>query len=192
MVSSSSPSSGACARSASPDGGLGQPAKRHELAARADRLGQRADALGDEDDHGIRRRFLEILEKRVGGVLVQRVGAEDEVDAPLGLERAHVQVAPQLADVVDPDLLSERLEQVEVGMASPLDARVVAEQLRCEAPRQLALPHAGRAVEEIGVRRAFLQRGRQQPLRLVLLRNGLEAAHVPPSQSRRAGPSRRS
>ena len=94
-----------------------------------------------------------------------------------------MQVAAQLAHVVDPNLLAERLEQVEVGMSAALDARVVAEQLRREAARELPLADAGWAVEEIGVRRPFLQRRRQQPLRLVLLRNGLEAAHVPPSQS---------
>src|SRR6185369_14053000 len=89
-------------------------------------------------------------------------------------------VAPELADVVDADLLAQRLQQVEVGMAATLDARVVAEQLGREAPRELALADARRAVEEVGVRRPLLQRRRQQALRLVLLRNGLEAAHVPP------------
>ena len=175
-----------------PHRGLREAPERNELAAGADRLGQRPEPLGDEDDDRVRRRLLEILEERVGGVLVQRVGAEDEVDAPLALERPHVQVAAQLADVVDPDLLAERLEEVEVGMAAALDARVVAEQLGREAPRELPLADPGRAVEEIGVRRPLLQRGRQQPLRLVLLRNGLEAAHVPPSQSPRALRSRRS
>ena len=103
-----------------------------------------------------------------------------------------MQVAAQLADVVDADLLAERLEDVEVGMAAALDARVVAEQLGREAPRELALADAGRAVEEVRVRRAFLQGRREQPLRFVLLRNGLEAAHAPPSQSPRALRWRRS
>ena len=174
-----------------PHRGLRETPERNELAARANRLGQRAEPLGDEDDDGVRRRLLEILEERVRGVLVQRVGAEHEVDAPLALERAHVQVAAQLAHVVDPDLLAKGLEEVEVGMTAALDPRVVAEQLRREAARELPLADAGRAVEEIGVRRPFLQRRRQQPLRLVLLRNGLEAAHVPPSQSPLAVRSRR-
>src|SRR5262249_22282228 len=119
-------------------------------------------------------------------------GPEHEVDAPLALEGPHVQVAAQLPDVVDPDLLAERLEVVEVGMAAALDARVVAEQLRREAPREFALAHAGGAVEEVGVCRPLLQCSREQPLRLVLLRNGLEAAHAPPSQSTRVLRSRRS
>jgi hypothetical protein len=62
-----------------------------------------------------------------------------------------VQVASELADVVDPDLLAERLEHVEVGMSAALDARVVAEQLGREAPRELTLADAGRPVEEVGV-----------------------------------------
>ena len=110
-----------------PDRGLREAPERNELAAGADRLRQRAEPLGDEDHDRVRRRFLEILEERVGGVLVQRVGAEDQVDAPLALERPHVKVTAQLPHVVDPDLLAQRLEQVEVGMAAPLDARVVAE-----------------------------------------------------------------
>ena len=42
--------------------------------------------------------------------------AEDQVDAPVGLERAHVQVVPEPADRVDPDLVAEWLEHVEVGV----------------------------------------------------------------------------
>ena len=128
---------------------LGETPERDELAARADRLRQRAEPFGDEDDDRVRRRLLEILQERVGRVLVERVGAEDEVDAPVGLERPHVEVAPQLADVVDADLLAERLENVEVGMAAARDARLVAEQLAREPPRELPLPDARRAVEEV-------------------------------------------
>ena len=156
---------------------LGESPERDELAARADRLRQRPEPLRDEDDDGVRRRLLEILQQRVGGVLVERVGAEDEVDAPVGLERSHVEVAPQLADVVDADLLPERLEDVEVGMAAARDARLVAEQLAGEPQRELPLPDARRAVEEVRMHRAFRERRREQPLRLVLLRNAVEAAH---------------
>jgi hypothetical protein len=55
------------------------------------------------------------------------VRSKDQVHAPLRLERAHVQVAPHLADGVDPDLVAERLEHVEVGMRPPPDPRVAAE-----------------------------------------------------------------
>src|SRR5207302_4248396 len=51
---------------------LGKPAERHRLAARADRLRQRAEVFRDEEHHDVRRRFLEILEQRVGGILVHR------------------------------------------------------------------------------------------------------------------------
>ena len=45
---------------------------------------------GDEDDDCVRRRLLEVLEQRVGRLLVHPVGVEDEVHAPVGLERPHV------------------------------------------------------------------------------------------------------
>ena len=40
---------------------------------RADRLEQRLLAVGDEDDHGVRRRLLERLQQRVRRRLVHRV-----------------------------------------------------------------------------------------------------------------------
>ena len=98
------------------DRALREPPEGDELAARADRRRQQAELVGDEHDHGVGRRLLEILEERVGGVLVHQVRAQDEVDAALGLERAHVQVAAEVADRVDPDLVAERLEHVEVGV----------------------------------------------------------------------------
>ena len=52
---------------------LGQPPERHELAARADRRRQRPELVRDEHDDGVRRRLLEILQQRVGRVLVQQV-----------------------------------------------------------------------------------------------------------------------
>src|SRR5439155_741912 len=65
-------------------------------------------------------RLLEILEERVRRFLVHRVRAEDQVDAAVGLERPHVQVVPELADGVDPDLISEWLEHVEIGVRASL------------------------------------------------------------------------
>ncbi len=61
--------------------------------------------------------------------------AEDEIDAPVGLEGTHVQVAPELADRIDPDLVAERLEHVDVGMSPPLDSRGLADQLCSEGER---------------------------------------------------------
>ena len=43
---------------------LGQPAERHELAARADRLGDRPEVVGDEHDHRVGRRLFQVLEQR--------------------------------------------------------------------------------------------------------------------------------
>ncbi len=66
--------------------------------------------------------------------------AEDEVDAAVRLERAHVQVAAHLAHRVDSDLVAERLEHVQVGMRAALDAVGVAEQLAGERERRPRLP----------------------------------------------------
>ena len=74
-----------------------------------------------------------------------RSRVEDEVDAPVGLERPHVQVVAQRPDVVDPDHLAERLQEVEVGMRARLDAPLVAEQGGRERERCRPLPDAGRA-----------------------------------------------
>ena len=92
-------------------------------------------------------RLLEILEQRVGGLGVHQVRAEDEVDAAIGLERPHVQVAPQLADRVDADLVAERLQHVEVGVRAALDAasRRRAARPRARARRGACRPRPARA-----------------------------------------------
>jgi hypothetical protein len=105
------------------------------------------------------------------------VGALDDVDAALGLERAHVQVAAEIPDRVDPDLVAERLEHVEVGMDAAADPVRIAEELGREGDRRAPLPHPARPVEEVGVRRPLLEGGAQEALGLVLLREGLEAVH---------------
>ena len=106
-----------------------------------------------------------------------------EVDAAVGLERAHVQVAPQLADVVDADLVADRLEDVQVRMRAPLDPVAVADQLAGERDRGAPLADAGRPVEEVRVRGPFGERCAQQPLRLGLLRKALEDVHGSPLRS---------
>ena len=174
-----------------PHGLLRQPPERDGLAARADRRGQRVEVVGDEHRDRVRRRLLEVLEQRVGGLVVQRVRAEDEVDAAVGLEGPHVQVVPELADRVDPDLVAERLEHVEIRMRAALDPARVAEQRAREADGGAALPHSRRAVEEVRVRRALGEGGVEQPSGLGLLRKALEACHAPPSRSRRPASIRR-
>ena len=98
---------------------LGETPERNRLAARPDRLRKRPELVRDEHDDGVVRRLLEILEERVRSVLVHQVRAENQVHAAVGLERPHVEVAAQLADRVDPDLVAERLEDVEVGVGAP-------------------------------------------------------------------------
>ena len=51
----------------------------------------------------------------------------DQVDPPVGLERAHVQVVVEQPDVVDADLVAERLEDVEVRVAQALNPLGIAE-----------------------------------------------------------------
>jgi len=60
-------------------------------------------------------------------------------------------------------------------MRPSLHARVVAEQLGREEQGEVALADAGRAVEEIRVRRAFRQGGREEALRLELFGQRVEA-----------------
>ncbi len=166
---------------------LRQPPERHELAARANRLGNRAEVVGDQDDHRVRRRLLEVLEQRVERVLVHEMRAEDEIDAAVRFERPHVQVASQLADRVDADHLAERVELVQVGMEVALRP----EQRAREHERGLALADAGRAVEQVRVRRALAERRLEQARRLELLREARERAHGSPSRCRREGARRR-
>src|SRR5204863_9087972 len=113
-------------------------------------------------------------QQRVGGVLVHRVRTEDEIDAPRRLEGAHVQVAPQRPDVIDPDLVAERLQHIQVWMRPALDACAVAEQRGGEEKRCPLLADAGRAVQEVRVRGAFAERGFEQTLGVELLGNRLE------------------
>ena len=172
-------------------GRVGEPPERDELTARANRLRQRAEVVGHEHRGRVRRRLLEILQQGVGCLVVERVRAEDEVDAAVGLERPHVEVAPELPDRVDPDLVAERLEHIEVGMRTALDPARVAEEHAGEPERGAALPHSGRPVEEVRVRRALGEGGVEQPARFGLLRKALEACHAPPSRRPRPTGTRR-
>ena len=106
------------------------------------------------------------------------------IDAALRLERAHVQVVAQRADVADPDLVADRLELVDVRMRVAEHAVGLADQLRRERERRRALADPARAVEEVRVRgRVVGERGAEEALRLGLLRKRLEAVH---GSSRRA------
>jgi hypothetical protein len=125
------------------------------------------------------RRLLEVFQQGVRGVLVHQLCLENEVDAPLGLERPEVQVASEGADVVDPDLVAQRLEDVEVGMRPAEDAVALADHLSREEEGGRPLTDAGRAVEEIGVRRPRGERRAQKPARLGLVAQLERLRHVP-------------
>jgi len=103
-----------------------------------------------------------------------------------------VQVAAQLADVVDSDLVPDRLDEVEVGMRAALDAPTVPDQLAGERDCGRTLADSGWSIEEVRVRGAFVgERGTQQPLRLGLLRNVLEDVHGSPRAVQQAAACRR-
>ena len=60
-------------------------------------------------------------------------------------------------------------------MRAAVDALAIADQLAREGDRRVSLPHSGRTVEEVRVRGALGERCAEQPLRLGLLRNAVEA-----------------
>ena len=135
--------------------------------------GPRSSAI--EHDDRVLRRLFEVLEQRVGGGLVHRVRVEDHVHAVRRLERPHVQVAAECADLVDQHLVSDRLELVQVRVRLALDAAGVADHLAGEHRRRAALADSRRPVEEVRVRGPFGERCGEQPLGLLLLRKALEA-----------------
>ncbi len=96
-----------------------------------------------------------------------------------------MQVAAELAHLVDPDLVAVRLEDIQVRMCPARDPAGVAEQFPREGDGGYSLTHSRRAVEEVRVRGAVRERGSQQPLRLGLLDQGLEA-HKSATRSRTA------
>ena len=98
------------------------------------------------------------------------MSGEQEVHPAVRLERPQVQVVVQLADDVDADHVAERLDDPQIRVRAVDDAPRVAEPGARERERRLGLPHAGRAVEEEGVRVPAGERGGQQPLGLGLLR----------------------
>ena len=173
------------------NGALGEPPERDELAARADRLRDRPELVGDEHDRRVERRLLQILQQRIGSVVVEQVSGEQEVHAAVRLERPQVQVVVELADDVDADHVAERLDDPEVRVSAFDDA---SRRRRAGRPRTRTRPRladAGWAVEEERVCVAVGERGGEQPLRLGLLRNRCEGLHGSPRRAALACPSRR-
>ena len=113
------------------------------------------------------------------------MGVEEEVDAPVALERPHVEVVMESADLVDPDHLAERLDHPEVGMRPGVDPSRVAQQRAGQGQGGRVLPDPGRAVEEVRVRRMLGEGGLEQPLGLGLLGDVSEGGHGHPWRPRR-------
>ena len=168
-----------------------QPPERHELAAGADRLRERAELVGDEDERRVRRRLLEILEQRVGGVVVQPVRVED---------RGTRGDRPRTAACGGRGAArgSRRSGSSRRAPRSPVQVGVRAASTRraspSSAPRTRApaarLPTPGGPVEEVRVRGPFGERGLEQALCLVLLGDVGEGRHRALHVSgRRASPS---
>jgi len=81
-----------------------------------------------------------------------------------------VQVAPQVADRVDADLVAQRLENVEVRVRASLNASAIAEDLGGELVGGAPLADSGRPVEEVCVRDPLGEGGPEEALSLLLLR----------------------
>jgi hypothetical protein len=88
-----------------------------------------------------------------------------------------VEVAAEVADRVDPDLVAERLEHIEVGMDAATDALRIPKELGGKREGGAALAHSARSVEQVRVRRPVDKGSTEEALGLVLLREGLEAVH---------------
>ena len=133
------------------DGAAGQAPEGNELAARANRLGERPELVGDEDERRVGGRLLEVLEQRRRRLVVHPVRVEEQVDPPVALEGAHVEVVVERPDLVDPDHLAERLDHPQVGMRPRGNPARVAEEDGGEGARGRPLAHPRGAVEEVGV-----------------------------------------
>jgi len=72
-----------------------------------------------------------------------------------------VQVAAQLAHVVDADLVADGLDDVQIRMHAACDARAFTDQLASEGYRRHPLSHARRSVEQVGVRGTLEEGGTQ-------------------------------
>ena len=159
------------------------------LATAADRRRQPPRRIGQQDQHGLRSRFLQRLQQGIGRRGVHRVGRVDGDHLPAAELAAHGQPGGQLADLVDHDLGAWRavLAQAEgqfhpvrmrAGRAQPATPampagfavhRLGAQQAAHETLRERTLAQAGGTAQQQGVRqRAALATGLQpRPMILV-------------------------
>ena len=73
----------------------------HDLAARTDGRQQPPERMRNQQEQRARRRFLEVLQQRVGGVGVHVVGRIDDDDAVAAVMRGQRQEAADPPDLVD-------------------------------------------------------------------------------------------
>ena len=107
---------------------LGEAPERDELAPRPDRLRNRAERVSHENDGRVRRGLFEVLEQRVRRVGIEPMGIEEDVHAPIRLERPHVEVVVERPNLVDADHLPERLDHLQIRVGSLFDPSRVTEQ----------------------------------------------------------------
>ena len=167
---------------------LREPRERHELAAGADRLRDRPEVVGDEDDHGVRRaapRGPSAARRR----RPRSSGARSGSGTRAGRPRTGACAGRAAARGSRRSGSSRRARRARRGRGARAgSSRAAPARTRARARR---LPTPGGPVEEIGVHRPLDERGVEQPLGLVLLAKALELAHVPPPRSRPAAATRR-
>ena len=167
---------------------LGEPPERHELAPRADRLGDRPEVVGDQDDHRVRRRLLEILEQRVGRVLVQQVRALDR-DRRAGRPRTGACAGRAAARG------SRRCGSSRRARRARRDRRGtrarVPSSARANVRATSRLPTPGGPWKRYACAGPFAQRGVEEAPGLLVLREARERAHGSPLRSPRRAARRR-
>ena len=106
-----------------------------------------------EHDDGVARRFLDRFQERVLYDFRHRLGVPDQVHAALCGERPQLDVAPQLAHLVDADLRPLGADLEQIGMAALERTLGQARECAGEAPRMLGDAVARPAEQQVGVAR---------------------------------------
>ena len=123
-----------------------------DLAARAHGGQQPVGLRADQHDDGVGGRLLDRLQQRVLHDLGHRLGVPDQVHAALGGEGPQLDIAPQLAHLVDADLRALRPHLEQIGVAALERALRQPRERTREAPRVRGDAVAGPAEQQVGVR----------------------------------------
>ena len=135
-------------------------------------------AGGNEKEVRLRGRLFERFQQRVGGGLVQPVGAVQDADPPAALQRPEAKLPLQFPDLVDLDEIPVRLEADHIRMVGGVDFQTGGAGLaglsgfgRGEAIHGLGqsqgrepLAHAVGAHQEVGMGQAAVNQGLAQDL----------------------------